>query len=200
MPSGFTYFASSRTYTDAQGRAVSNEQLRSWVSATVDAAKENVTKLAETYKTDNNVAGFTTAMRDEIRDLNRAMALVVYGGELTNKEWGSVGAIVKDQRGYLDAWVVDLLNGTSEMDASRAAMYMDAAYASYSNMTVDREQAAGVSKVTWVTAGDGSECDGCAGAAGEYAIEDVPELGSNECLVKCRCVLLFSENEGNATE
>jgi hypothetical protein len=78
---------------------------------------------------------------------------------------------------------------------SRAAMYADAAYSTYQNNEAAREFDSGVTLGRRVCEEDGASCDECADAADTFfaPLEDLPEIGSLQCLNNCRCYFEYAE-------
>lgn len=85
----------------------------------------------------------------------------------------------------------DLIGGTI---SSRAQMYADAAYATYENNVMFREQDAGAMGVRRVCLDDESSCEECPMLANEdYAsFDEITEIGDTICGSRCRCEFEFS--------
>lgn len=78
---------------------------------------------------------------------------------------------------------------------SRAGMYADAAYSTFQNNVIAREFDSGVTLGHRVCEEDGSSCDECVEAAGTFFVplDEIPPIGSLQCLNNCRCDLVFAE-------
>src|SRR5262245_50960935 len=85
-----------------------------------------------------------------------------------------------------------LIGGTI---AARASMYADAAYSTYQNNEAARESDAGITGARRICPEDDASCDECVDAASTFfsAIEDLPEIGSLQCLNNCRCYFEYAE-------
>lgn len=86
----------------------------------------------------------------------------------------------------------DLIGATI---ASRAGMYADAAYSTYQNNEAAREFDSGVTLGRRVCEEDGASCDECVDAADTYFVplDELPEIGSLQCLNNCRCYFEYAE-------
>lgn len=78
---------------------------------------------------------------------------------------------------------------------SRAGMYADAAYSTYQNNEMAREFDSGVTLGRRVCEEDGGSCDECVDAADTFFVplDELPEIGSLQCLNNCRCYFEYAE-------
>jgi hypothetical protein len=78
---------------------------------------------------------------------------------------------------------------------SRAGMYADAAYSTFQNNELAREFDSGVTLGRRVCAEDDTSCEDCVSAADTYFVplEDLPAIGSLQCLNNCRCYFETAE-------
>jgi hypothetical protein len=77
---------------------------------------------------------------------------------------------------------------------NRSSLYLEAPYATYENSVLDRESEAGAVGVRRVSEEDSSVCEGCdAESSEEYvSLDEVADIGSQECGNSCRCYFEFS--------
>lgn len=72
-------------------------------------------------------------------------------------------------------------------------MYPNAAYATFANNELFREKDEGVERARRTSEEDGNSCDECISAASDewQPIDEVPEIGSLQCMSNCRCVIEY---------
>jgi hypothetical protein len=78
---------------------------------------------------------------------------------------------------------------------SRAAMYADAAYSTYQNNEAAREFDSGVRLARRISEEDDQSCEDCVAAADTFfaPLDELPEIGSLQCLNNCRCYFEYAE-------
>ena len=181
----------SRRY-ERNGKTINPKTVRGWVDSFVSKSKDRVGKLAEDFRDGKiNRSAWYTGTRQAIKEMHMATSMIANGGrsQMTVKEWGQAGNLIKGQLKYLDKFNNELFNGADFNDAmvARAKMYADAGYAGYENMVRERERAAGIRRVRRLLGASKESCDGCLAAQGEYDIEDAPPIGGQDCLSRCHC-------------
>lgn len=147
-----------------------------------------------------NEAEFAIGMAEQIKRGHRAMAILSYGGaeNMTPKEWGRVGQLVKAQNGFLANFVNQIENGEVALGdalAARARLYMEALYGSYQNLSLDREKKAGVMMAKRLLSA-AQHCPQCPGyQRTEWTpIDEITPIGVNcDCKVNCRCTIVYGE-------
>jgi hypothetical protein len=77
---------------------------------------------------------------------------------------------------------------------ARAGMYADAAYGTYQNNEAARESDSGVTLGRRICPEDDASCDDCVDAADTFfaPLDDLPEIGSLQCLNNCRCYFEYA--------
>lgn len=138
---------------------------------------------------------FNTLMRDEVKAEAITQYLAGRGGleQMTQKDWGTVGAHVRDQYKYLTGFIDAVKTGDMSEGAiaARATLYMAAARAMYGDGRANAIVASGeFTEETWVL-GRKEHCDDCLTYAGEgwqpIGTFPTPGDGSTECHVNCGC-------------
>lgn len=83
---------------------------------------------------------------------------------------------------------------------SRAGMYADAAYSTFQNNEMAREFDSGVTLGRRICPEDDASCEDCVSAADTYFVplDDLPEIGSLQCLNNCRCYFEYAEPQMSA--
>jgi hypothetical protein len=186
----------TRTFV-RDGKPIPPDAVRRFVLDTVESAKSRMESIAKGYN--GNTAALFTEMRDEIRNMHTALAMVAQGGreQMTLSSWAQAGNRIKSEIGYLRGFERDVANGL-QSDAqilARAIKYASAGYVTYEQSVFAREKAAGIEYVKWTVDESAENCSGCLEAAGVHPIDDAPEIGSHECNSNCRCSLEYLDNE-----
>jgi hypothetical protein len=109
-----------------------------------------------------------------------------------------VNQLLKDAGLTAEMITVDTKAAADLMGAtipSRAGMYADAAYSTFQNNELAREFDSGVTLGRRVCAEDDTSCEDCVSAADAYFVplEDLPAIGSLQCLNNCRCYFETAE-------
>ena len=130
-------------------------------------------------------------MRDEIRAAHRAAAMLANGGKLTPQAAGRLGAALKKQYQFLDAFTRDIEQGKITLGprtVARARLYAQAAMTTYQKAVLERERAAGVALYRLVLS-PAEHCAECLAdaARGFVPVGSLPEIGDRECLINCKC-------------
>lgn len=191
----FTFDKSRRRYINsATGRALSDREMRRIVSETSQNARQRAQALAEDLNAGRiTQPEFMLGMQAEIRQGERAMATLAYGGyeQMDAGRWARAGAYTREQQQYLIRFGADIATGsaTPAEIRNRAGMYQESLASSYQGHLRAREQQAGVTRMRRHLDPGAEHCDGCKAAEGEHDIESVPAIGAQECGARCRCWL-----------
>lgn len=189
----------SKRIFERDGKPIPPASVRQFILDTVEAAKSRIESIAKGFIDHRNTAEFYTSMRDELRNMHTALAMVAQGGreQMDVRSWSLVGNQIKSELKYLRRFERDLVNG-EQSDAqilARAIKYASAGYITYEQSVFAREKAAGIESVEWVVDESAENCDGCLGAAGIHPIDKAPVIGSHECQNNCRCELTYLDSE-----
>lgn len=134
-------------------------------------------------------ADWQIALKEEIRDAHRAMFLIANNGKLDRSAIGRLGATIRGQNAYLQAFAAGVDNGDIPKDGKlveRAAMYLAAPWASYQAEL--RVNASGMQERRVLDVG-AENCSDCIDAAAQGWVEigTLPAIGESQCLVRCAC-------------
>lgn len=184
------------------GKPIPPATVRQFVVDTVDAAKSRMESIAKGYLEHRNTAELAVSMREEIRNLHTALAMVAQGGrdQMTNSSWAKVGNVVKTENTFLRGFERDVANGL-QSDAqilARAIQYAESGYRTYENGVLQREKDAGTGFARRVLDETAAHCDGdnnCPSLATEefIPITEMAEIGDSPCGGRCRCTIEFME-------
>jgi hypothetical protein len=177
--------------------------------------KEALKLLAETI----TLSAFFQFMRSRIETWHNVAGAIAYGGkaQLDAERKARIAAKIDSELTFLAGFKADTAQAiAAARDAgidveealgfvpNRAGMYADAAYSTFANNEMAREFDNGVTMGRRICPDDEASCSECPDAATEEFIplDDIPEIGSLQCLNNCRCSLEFSTVEvpfvGNA--
>lgn len=201
----FTFDKQKRLYFK-DGRPVKAEVLRSWVSEVMERTRgemESVTK--QFLEGSINRAAWTLEMKGLVGRSHSALWMLAQGGRnaMDESAWGSVGQRIKVQLGnHLRGFERDFANdriASDEQAIARARLYANPLHQTYQAAVLAREKASGASKVLRVLGSPATgHCGDCPDLAGEYDIDDVPEIGASECGPACNCEIIPLEAEVSA--
>lgn len=185
---------STGRYQDrATGRYVSELNVRGDLDKYIDAKNTNLDALANQLRNrEISLADWQLQMRNEIRNMHNAAAMVAKGGrdQMTYADWGRTGRELRNQYAYLDKWAADIASGKVKLDgrlAQRAKLYGQAARGTYEQQRRTMAAAGGNTEEMRILHAKES-CDGCIAIAGYWApIGSLPDIGSQECGSNDQC-------------
>lgn len=193
----FHWNAKAARFTDATGRFVPTPTVQAAVETVIGASRDRIAALAGRLEAGRlTLAEWQTAMQTELKSLHLAQAAVAAGGwpQLGPMDFGSVGHTLRDQYRYLAGFAAAIADGTQPLAgvAARAALYADAAWATYQQGTRRAASRAGQQQELNIL-GDSQHCATCAAqtARGWVTIGTLIPIGQRECQVHCRCSLNF---------
>jgi hypothetical protein len=196
----FTFDKVSRTYLK-DGRPVKAETVRRWVADVLERTRGQAEAVTQKYL-DKTItrAEWYLDMKGLISKSHSAIWMLAQGGrDATDaKSWGAVGVRIKSEVGYLRGFERALANdraGTDNQILNRSGLYADALHSTFMAGIVNREKSAGVETVLRVLDPSASHCEDCPDLAGEYPIDEVPEIGDSQCGSACRCSIESVELE-----
>lgn len=200
-----------RRYVDNNGRVMAPAQVRREVQDYVEQQKERTEKealklLAGTI----TLAAFVHFMRSAIEKWHTVSGSIAYGGkaQLDAERIARIQAKIDSELKYLAGFKTDIATALSKAReagitftetagfvTSRAVMYADAAYSTYVNNVTAREFDNGVTMGRRVCEEDTESCEECIDAASTYFVplDELPEIGSLQCLNNCRCDVVTAE-------
>lgn len=173
----WTWDLNAKRYRDSEtGQFLSRERALEFVQASLDASGSATDTLASLAGAETPMiapADWRNAMRQEIKDEYIRQYLLGRGGrdQMTATDWGSVGGMLKEQYGHLDAFAAQVDAGalSEGQIRARARMYVASAREAF-------ERANGR-------------------AQGVPAMPAYPGDGSTVCLTNCKCTWVFEQAE-----
>lgn len=181
------------------GRSLPPDSVRRFVIATVGLARVRLTTIAEAYLRHRNRAEWFLNTKGELRAMHTALAMIAQGGKLQMepKSWARAGQMIRSEMDYLRQFERGVANGAVS-DAqllARILNYGDAGRRVYDNMVKRRESDAGMYARRVLGVAD--HCDECLAESSEdfRPVDDVPDIGSLQCLSLCMCTIEYAESE-----
>jgi hypothetical protein len=186
-----------RQYVDPStkpARMVSRRAVREELDKTLDATKERARGIARQLREGRiTAAEFRREMAVVVKDVNCIGAAAAKGGwaQMSQSDWGRVGPRVKEQLQFLNAFTQDVVDGKVRLDGrfeSRAAQYANTGRASYEKTARREFVSRGYDQARRIL-GAADHCPGCVlqDSLGWVDINDVAEIGSQECRHNCKC-------------
>lgn len=143
-------------------------------------------------------------MRGKIKIIHSVDAAIAKGGwaQMTQSDWGAVGAITKRQYQYLNNFANDILTGKQPLDGRflvRTGMYADAGRGTGEDIKRREADRNGYDEEQRVL-GRADHCPDCLAAAGHWEpIGTLPRIGDSVCRTRCHCYFIFRRRGENAT-
>ena len=189
---------STGRYQDrATGRYVSELSVRGDLDKYIDAKNSHLDDLANQLRNrEISLADWQLQMRNEIRNMHNAAAMVAKGGreQMTYADWGRTGRELRNQYAYLDKWAAQIANGEAPLNGNlnrRARLYGDAARGTYEQQRRAMAGEKGNDEEMRILHAKES-CKGCIEFAGYWApIGDLPKIGSQDCSTNCLCTFEY---------
>lgn len=173
----WSYDKSSNRYrNDATGRYMSNAQMLSVRDAFIDKQKTAVRQLANDLAERRiTVQEWTVKMRSVIKTTILDEYLLGIGGRnmATSRDYGRVGALVKDQYAFLNNFANDILNNasmTEDQIGARSEMYVSSGTESFEIARVKSYSQ-------------------------DLDLPQYPGDGQTVCLTNCKCHWRIEDNE-----
>lgn len=171
---------------------IKDDTIRRVLQQAVDSSKTALARLTQELVDGKiTVAEWAVAVRDEIRNGHRVAAMLANGNSLDARAAGQLGAAVRRQYQFFEAFVRQIEDGTAPLSprsVARARLYAQAVMTTYERAVVAREAAAGKTKYRLILA-PAEHCEECVADAslGYVPIDTLKPIGQRTCLVNCRC-------------
>ena len=185
----------------ATGRYVSELNVRGDLDKYIDAKNSVLDDLANQLRNrEISLADWQLQMRNEIRNMHNAAAMVAKGGrnQMTYADWGRVGQRLRFQYGKLDDWARDIASGKAPIDGRlnwRARLYGQAARGTYEQQRRAMAAEKGNDEEMRILHAKES-CNGCIAIAGYWApIGTLPDIGSQECSTNDMCTFEYRRSK-----
>jgi len=192
----YTYSPTLARYRDNKGKFVKAETVVALARTSIAATGDIAGGLAGQYKSSELAAKeFKTVMRQEIKDEYIRQYVLSRGGleQMTAKDWGSIGSMVKSQYAYLNDFTKALPDMSEDAIAARAKMYINSANQAANKGAAAAIEASGeFGEERWVLDESKENCSGCADLAAKGWVKigelgTVPCAGATPCLSNCAC-------------
>jgi hypothetical protein len=189
----------------SEGRKVSRLEVRNEINGLLQFVEQQAASLGKRFNGGEvSRANFENSMRELLRSAHIIAASVGKGGrsQMTQADWGRIGAKIKWQYGYLDKFAKKLDWGilSESAAAARAKSYASSIFVSFSNnfQEAQTEFVAGGKNPLQARLIQNSE-EGCAectadAAEGWMSVDDMGEIGSRLCGDFCKCDIEFSDD------
>jgi hypothetical protein len=200
MTSPYSWDAASARYRHrGTGRFVARTEITRALSFSLAQEERRAISLANALREGSlSLAAWRTEMRTMIKSVHLYSAAAAKGGwaQLTQADYGRVGAIVRDEYQYLEAFTAKLATGLMPLDgraAGYARQYALAGRETYYQVDRAANEAAGYTLETNLLHG-GDHCLGCleATALSPAPIGTLPPIGARDCRRHCLCTLVYS--------
>lgn len=197
------YDKKRRLYVDSRGVRLTEREIREALDDYIDSIQRNIAKKAVQFTAGEiKTAELFTFLESEVTALHGASGSIAYGGlpQMDSEKWSRIENKLITELNYLNQFRGDVQSAVStgeplsaEGIANRAGLYGEAAYPEYMNQVIQREGDAGITLGRRICEEDGASCVGCVDAATEEYIplDEIPEIGSMECMSNCRCEISF---------
>lgn len=191
-----------RIYIDRNGVRLTDREIREALDEYIDSVQAGMARQVTKYTAGElTTADLFRSLENEVIALHGASGSIAYGGlaQMDFEKWSRIESRLVSELGYLNQFRGDVQLAaqagelSAEGIANRAGLYGEAAYAEYMNQVVEREADHGVTLGRRICEQDGTSCDDCVDAATEdfIPLEDIPEIGSLQCMSNCRCEIEF---------
>lgn len=194
---GLVWHAADLAYRDARGRVVSDADIRDAVERITDAMADDMARLTRQLQAGEiTQATWRTAMARDTKIVHLSAGMAAGGGRnaLSQRDWGFLGRVVRDQYAFLRGFADQVADGSAGTDAQierRARMYATSARLTF-EATRDRAAArAGFDQERNVLGGTEHHCQECPALSAQGWVDagTLPPIGSRSCGLGCRCVI-----------
>lgn len=199
-----------RYYNATTGRFVSAAEVAQGVDALAADTADIMAGLTDSMIAgDLSVAEWQSQMMTLIRDGNRASAIAARGGiaQMSQADWGSVGAANREQYKYLQRFADQIASGKQPLNGSartRAKMYASAIRTQFEKFARRVAQVYLGAEEERRVLGNAEHCRssddkmGCEEIAdmGWQRIGKLPPIGAAPCLTNCKCHFVYRKRKG----
>lgn len=207
MPtSEYTYDPVRRRYIKPNGKVVTPAEQRRIGIAIVDESAEALEALTQSYvKGTITFEEWAVAMREGVKATHSAMSQLAFGGKemMGARQRGLLGSVIREQYAFLTRFVLNAESGQvpkgDEM-ISRAKMYGEAGWSTYTTSIGQREKHAGAQQERSFLEPDAEHCDECFLEASKdwQPIGTLIPVGDRTCLSRCQCEFEYREGPPEA--
>lgn len=199
----WTYSREAQRYRNtATGRFVSMQTVRErGLEPVIRASESRMAELTQ-QRIDGLIStgAWRAGMAREIKMVHIEATMAANGGraQMSQADWGRVGARVKSQYRFLDNYAGQVDSGAQPLDGrmlSRSRMYADAARATFEETRRGARMETGWQEERRIL-GPAEHCTGCLKYAGRWApIGSLPAIGSQQCRTRCHCHFVYRRRD-----
>lgn len=198
-----SYDEKLRQYRDSAGRVLSRAAVRGEIDRLTDFVKREAKSLSDKLGAGTiSLVDWHIGMRDLLKSGHIIAASVGRGGllRMTQRDWGTVGAKIKWQYGFLAKVTRSIEKGkiVKALVPARAQKYASALhitfYKAYGAAQAEGREVTGEKPLMVKRELNAAEsCEGCLeyAAMGFIPVDEMPELGTLDCGDFCKCDLIF---------
>jgi len=193
----FYWDADAQEYVDANGKPVSDDDLRKWILLLLLLIRDNVDKLTERLTAGTlTLEEWAAAIEQELAHLHTALAIVANGGlaQMDGGKWERLATRLDFEITKFRNFVLQIEEGTLSAAQIRARirLYVNAGWKTFANTVREREIEAGINDEERRVLGGSNHCAVCPEIAGVWApIGTLLPLGDTPCNVNCLCHFEF---------
>ena len=195
----FLWNEKSQRYVNAvTKRFVARTQVRQALDIALDRSRNEVARLSrELVNGRLSLADWQVQVARELKSMHLASAALAKGGwaQMTQSDFGKVGATCKREYQYLATFAAQVKSGEQRLDGSlvaRANLYAQAPRGTYHAIEERGMQAQGKTEYRNIL-GPADHCEGCLAetAKGWVLIGELTPIGQRLCLSNCRCGITY---------
>jgi hypothetical protein len=200
QPSAFSYDAEQGTYRRrSTGQYVSRAQIREAIDSAIQKEERELARISRRLAARTiTIDEWQSESAQIIKNIHLWNGAAGKGGwgEMTQSDFGKVGARLREQYGYLDNFAQQLERGEVDVRSAgfltRVEMYAEAGRNTYHSTLLSAMQSAGMTEERNVLY-PADHCAGCLEADGEgwVAIGELPLPGERDCLTNCKCDIIY---------
>lgn len=187
-------------YIDAKGRMVSERVVTGQMERVIAGVKGEMIGISKQLQVgDIGLQEWYNGMRSNMKIIHTLDAAIAKGGwaQMTQSDWGAVGAITKRQYKFLNNFAAEIKSGKQPLDGRflvRTGMYADAARGTGEDMKRREANRNGLNEEARIL-GVADHCPDCLAAAIDSAgwkpLGELPRIGDSVCRTNCRCYFIF---------
>lgn len=198
MPSRYEWDSSARRYRGPSGQFIASGRALASLETDILNLRSVTDLLADDLRARRmSLVEWRLEMQTVIKHTHLGAAELAMGGraQMTPADYGRVGQIVREQYGFLEGWVQEIVSGSAPLDGrlgQRARLYVAAARPTYVTIRTHDLRESGFDQERSILT-DAEHCGECVSedAKGWQPIGDMISIGSRTCRVldKCRAEL-----------
>jgi hypothetical protein len=204
-PASYTWDEGPRQYRDSSGRFVARTEVRASLDRYVDKTNDRIREITQELVDQNRtIQSWQAEMEKLIKKTHTAATAIAKGGweQANSKDWGSTGAVIRDEYRYLARFARQLEEGrpVNGGTIARAEMYGLAATGTYEAILREYDIQAGFDEEARRLHSFES-CPECLeyAARGWRPAGELPGIGEgSSCLSRCRCT--FARRRSQASK